>query len=192
MSREGLRLTPWHRAFLYGVSLLTFATGASWLIAHTWMRIAGEFGEAPHPLEHWSLQLQGAVAMLFLMTFGSLVRGHILAGWRTKRSRLSGTTMVTASVALIASGWCLYYVGDEEARSLISQVHWVIGLAGPIVIGTHVLRRQNGSVSSATPARRNILDARERGSRDSSSEREWSANSHPAASSSQSPACTAS
>jgi len=189
--REGLRLTLRHRAFVYGSSALLFLTGAAWLIAHTRMRVEGEFGDMPHPLERWSLQVHGAVAMLFLMALGSLVRGHIRAGWKAKRSRLSGTTMVAASTALIVSGWCLYYVGNEAARALISQAHWILGLAGPIIIGAHVLGRRSVAVSSAE-AQRNIRDAREPDNRDSSREREWSASSHPAASSSQSPACTAS
>lgn len=191
MPREGLRLSVHHRAFVYGSSALLFLTGAAWLVAHTWMRVEGDFGDMPHPLERWSLQAHGAVAMLFLMALGSLVRGHIRAGWRAKRSRLSGATMVAASAALVVSGWCLYYVGNEEARALISQLHWLLGLAGPIIIVAHVLGRGGAAVSSAQ-AQRNIRDAREPDSRDSSREREWSASSRPAASSSQSPACTAS
>ena len=170
---------------------MLFLTGAAWLVAHTWLHVEGEFGDMPHPLERWSLQAHGAIAMLFLMALGSLIRGHIRAGWRAKRSRLSGATMVAASAALIVSGWCLYYVGNEEARALISQAHWLLGLAGPIIIGAHVLGRRSVAVSSAA-APRNIRDAREPDSRDSSREREWSASSHPAASSSQNPACTAS
>ena len=191
MPREGLRLTLLHRTLVYGSSALLFLSGAAWLVAHTWMRVEGEFCDMPHPLERWSLQAHGAVAMLFLMALGSLVRGHISAGWRSKRSRLSGTTMVAASATLVVSGWCLYYVGNEDARALVSQVHWLLGLAGPIIIGAHVLGRRSGAVSSAE-AQRNIRDAREPDSRDSSRAREWSASSRPAASSSQSPACTAS
>lgn len=191
MPRESVRLTRRHRAFVYLSSALLFLSGAAWVVAHTWMRVEGEFGDMPHPLERWSLQLHGAVAMLFLITLGSLVRGHILVGWSAKRSRLSGTTMVAAGAALMVSGWCLYYVGNEAARLLISQVHRVIGLAGPIMIGAHVLGRRNVAVSSAA-ARRNIPDAPEPDSRDASPAREWSASSRPAASSSQSPACTAS
>jgi hypothetical protein len=190
VAREGARLTRRHRAFVYLSCAVLFLSGAAWVVAHTWMRLEGEFGDMPHPLERWSLQLHGAVAMLFLITLGSLIRGHILVGWNAKRSRLSGTTMVAAGVALMVSGWCLYYVGNEEARPLISQVHWVIGLAGPIMIGAHVLGRRSAAVSSA--ARRNIPDAPEPDNRDSSPAREWSASSRPEASSSQSPACTAS
>ena len=76
MPREGLRLTPRHQVFVYGASALTFVTGAAWLVAHNWMRIQGEFGDMPHPLERWSLQLHGAFAMIFLLTLGSLIRGH--------------------------------------------------------------------------------------------------------------------
>ena len=190
MPRDGVRLTPRHRLFVYGSSALLFLTGAAWLVAHTWMRVEGEFGDMPHPLERWSRQAHGALAMLFLMALGSLVRGHIRAGWRSKRSRLSGATMVAASATLIVSGWCLYYVGDEDVRAFTSQVHWLLGLAGPIIIGAHVLGRRSAVNSAEAP--RNIRDERAPDSRDSSREREWSASSRPAASSSQSPACTAS
>lgn len=190
MLREGIGLSGRQRAILYGCCALLFLTGVAWLVAHTWMRTDGEFGETPHPLEHWSLQLHGAGAMLFLMALGSLVRGHMRIGWKTQRSRPSGVTMVAASVALVATGWCLYYVGNEAARTFISQLHWGLGLAGPVVIGVHVLGRRRGAISSE--GLRSTRGASGPGTRDASPGRGPSSSSHPAAARSSTPACTAS
>ena len=190
MRRDAVTLTPRHRAIVYGCCALLFVTGAAWLVAHTWMTVDGEFGAEPHPLERWSLRLHGAGAMLFLVALGSLVRGHMPAGWKTNRSRPSGVTLVATSIILVVSGWCLYYVGNETARALISQIHWGLGLAGPVIIGLHVLGRRRAALKSAA-ASQSIPASRAQRSRDSLSGRESSSSSRPAASSSQSPACTA-
>ena len=190
MLREGIRLSARQRAVLYGCCTLLFLTGVAWLVAHTWMRADGEFGESPHPLEHWSLQLHGAGAMLFLMAIGSLIRGHMRIGWKTNRSRISGATMVASSSVLVVTGWGLYYVGSEAARTFISQLHWGVGLAGPLIIAVHVLGRRRAGISSEEP--RNSRDASAPGSRDSSPERGAPSSSRPAAARSSTPACTAS
>jgi hypothetical protein len=38
---------------------------------------------------------------------------------------------------LMLSGYLLYYVGDDTARSVISVLHWTIGLAAPVVFFMH-------------------------------------------------------
>ena len=60
MLREGLRLSRRHQAWLHGASALLFTTGALWLVFHHYVRVPGEFGSEPHPLESWWLKLHGA------------------------------------------------------------------------------------------------------------------------------------
>ena len=143
--RETIYLSAMHRAVLHGCCGVLFLSGAIWLAAHTWLVVAGEFGGSRHPLEHWSLQLHGAAAMVFLLTLGSLVRGHVRIGWKMQRSRPSGISLLIASAVLIGSGWGLYYVGDETARSWIAGVHQWLGLAGPLLVAFHIAGRRRAA-----------------------------------------------
>ena len=149
VQRDSIYLGPRHRALLHGCCAVLFLSGALWLIAHWWMALPGEFGDTPHPLEHWSLQLHGAAAMVFLIILGSLVRGHVPVGWRMQRSRPSGVTLLVASAVLIASGWGLYYVGDETVRGWVAGVHEWIGLAGPLLVALHIARRRRARRNQA-------------------------------------------
>lgn len=139
MLREGLRLSRRHRTLLYGCVTALFVTGVLWLVFHYFVRVDGEFGEAQHPLEPWWLKLHGAAAMVFLLILGSLIRGHLRVGWKTRRNRQSGTTLTSACVVLIVTGWALYYVAGESARPWISVAHWGVGLVIPVLVVTHVI-----------------------------------------------------
>ena len=139
MFREGLRLSRRHRALLYSCVGVLFATGVLWLAFHYLWRGSGEFGDLPHPAESWMLELHGAAAMVFLMLLGSLVRGHMRLGWKTRRNRWSGGVLTGGSAVLVLTGWALYYVGNESARSWISVAHWSFGLAAPALFIAHIL-----------------------------------------------------
>lgn len=41
-----------------------------WLVLHYFVRVAGPFGEAHHPLEAWALRAHGLTAMLSLLVCG--------------------------------------------------------------------------------------------------------------------------
>jgi hypothetical protein len=43
-------------------------------------------------------------------------------------------------LALTLTGYLLYYVGAEAVRSVMSVVHWAIGLGLPLLTGWHVWR----------------------------------------------------
>lgn len=47
--------------------------------------------------------------------------------------------MGVALIALVSTGYCLYYVGGESLRALSSFGHWVHGLALPIVVVWHAV-----------------------------------------------------
>lgn len=138
MQRETVRLTRAHRWTVIAVAGAVLATGVLWLVFHYFVRVAGEFGDAPHPLESWWLQLHGAAAMASLLVLGSLVRGHIINGWKAGRHRLSGGVVAAVAATLVASGWALYYVGSEDVRPLISVAHWVVGVSGALALPLHI------------------------------------------------------
>jgi len=156
--REGLRLGRWQRALFYGCFVLLFATGALWLTFHYGLEVEGEFGKTPHPLEHWWLQTHGAAAMLFLMVLGSLVRGHMRLGWKIRRNRGSGGTLIVTNVVLIFTGWALYYVGGESLRPQVSGVHSALGVLVPLLLGVHLVlgRRSAPAKASADRSRSEV------------------------------------
>jgi hypothetical protein len=122
-------------------------SGALWLLFHYFLRVHGQFGEAPHPLESWWLRLHGAAAMLVLVVLGSLLPVHVRRGWHQRRNLLAGTILGAIGLLLIASGYALYYFGGEELRPWISAFHWVVGLSALPLLMWHISRGRRASSS---------------------------------------------
>jgi hypothetical protein len=91
-------------------------------------------------------------AAAFLIGFGSVLPGHVRRAWKARRNRLSGTWFFALLALLIATGYALYYTGDETARGLLSVLHWAIGIGMPALMGWHVWRgriSRNAKAASA-------------------------------------------
>lgn len=144
--RINLRLERWHRCCVYAACGWLVATGLLWLIAHYLVRPVGEFGESINPLEPWSMKLHGAGAMFALFFIGSLMNSHIRRALKSGRNLMSGWSMIAVLVALVVSGYGLYYLAGEESRPVWSAVHWIIGLAFPIVITLHIILGRSSNI----------------------------------------------
>jgi hypothetical protein len=72
--------------------------------------------------------------------FGLVWGVHVSKAWPYARRRWSGGAMTGVLAWLIVSGYLLYYTGNESARAVVSVLHWVIGLACPIVFFWHRFR----------------------------------------------------
>ncbi|MBM3394418.1 MAG: DUF4405 domain-containing protein [Betaproteobacteria bacterium] len=148
-----MRLSTSHQVWIYGSFGVLFVTGGLWLIFHYFIQIEGEFGPQAHPLEPWWLRLHGAAVMLFMFVLGTLLLTHTDKAWKMRRNLTTGIAFVIVNAVLIVSGYMLYYFGGETARPIISLVHWVIGLAAPVLVALHVWR---GRVSRQEGARRRL------------------------------------
>ncbi|MFC4763947.1 hypothetical protein [Dyella koreensis] len=137
--RTPLRLSRKRRYLVYGIGWTLWASGALWLLFHYALMQKGEFGDTPHPLEPWWLRLHAAMAFAALWSFGLVWGVHIVAGWRTRRQRLSGGLSVGLLSWLVISGYLLYYLGDEQWRSITSVAHWLAGLSLPLLFACHVI-----------------------------------------------------
>lgn len=146
-----MRLSRGHRRWVYASCALLFATGTSWLVFHFFVRLQGEFGERPHPLELWSLRLHGAAAMLMLAVLGSLLPIHVRRGWHQRKNLVAGSVLASLALLLIASGYALYYFGSEETRPWISVLHWVLGLGAPLLLLWHVVSGRRAQAAKAHP-----------------------------------------
>jgi hypothetical protein len=102
------------------------------------LRIEGELGPAPHPLESWALRVHGGAAMLALVVAGSLLPIHVRRAWHQRRNLLPGILLAGVLLLLTATGYALYYFGGEQARALISVLHWGVGLGAPALLLWHI------------------------------------------------------
>jgi hypothetical protein len=132
-----VRLSRSRRLWIYGVGVGLWCTGALWLLFHYFVVHNGDFGPGPHPIEPWWLKLHGAFAFTGIWMFGLLWGVHVVKGWGGERRRLSGGLLVGLTIWLTLSGYLLYYAGNEDLRSVISLLHWVIGLACPASFLVH-------------------------------------------------------
>ena len=142
--RTPLRLGRWHRLLLYGSVGALWVTGAAWLVFHRFVQVQGELGPQPHWLERWWLDLHGLFVFVGLLVLGPLLIQHAPRGWRTRRSRVLGLTLVVVLGWLIASGYGLYYVPDLLSPGVLSALHWIVGLAAPLPLVAHVWRGRRG------------------------------------------------
>lgn len=76
--------------------------------------------------------------MGFLVALGSLLPGHVARAWQMRRNHRSGLFMLVLAALLVATGYGLYYAGDEQTRPWISCVHWLLGVAAAGVAPLHV------------------------------------------------------
>ena len=60
--------------------------------------------------------------------------------WRAHRNRSNGIFFIAIVTLLIASGYGLYYIGNERFRSWTSWLHLGIGLVFPILLVFHIWR----------------------------------------------------
>jgi hypothetical protein len=140
MNPPAMRLGGWHQAYLYAIGVILVLSGALWLWFHYFVRIEGDFGPTLHPLEPWWLRVHGISAAAFLIGFGTVLPGHVRRAWSAARNRVTGVIFFSVMLTLTVTGYLLYYVGDEAIRAAMSLVHWVVGLALPLLAVLHVWR----------------------------------------------------
>ena len=133
-----IRLGKMHKLSVHIVTIVLFVTGAAWLIFHHWVRIQGEFGPINHPMEPWLMRIHGAAAMVAILILGTLIPVHIRPALKIRRNVIAGITLTSLQVILIVTGYALYYFSGELSRSIASMVHWVLGLATPVILIWHV------------------------------------------------------
>lgn len=134
----GIRLPRFHEGWVHAVSAAVFLSGALWLVFHHFMAGEGPLGPELHPGEAWSLKLHGAAAMAFLVLLGTLVPVHMYRNWRIGKNVISAVALLVPLLTLIATGYGLYYAGDEGFRAVLVDIHWVLGLAAAVPYLLHV------------------------------------------------------
>jgi len=138
-----LRLDPGLRSWNYAAFAALFATGAMWLVADQLKASQNE--ELWQAIAANMLMLHGMTAMVALVLLGAMMPLHVQRSWRAGKNRISGTVMVAANMALVATACGLYYAGSDLLRTFVADVHIAVGLALPALVVTHIVlgRRTN-------------------------------------------------
>jgi hypothetical protein len=133
--QEKIRLEPNHRQLFYLVFAVLWLSGALWLIAE-WLKQA-DLGPVRTPLQTLSMKIHGAAMLGYLAMLGTLWT-HVRRGYALRTNRLSGTLLIAVNVALLLSGWMLYYVSEDVLREWSTLIHWSIGLVTVLLLSGHI------------------------------------------------------
>ena len=145
--QEKVRLEPNHRRLFYLVFAILWLSGALWLVAE-W-RKPGDLGPVRTPVQTLSMKIHGAAMLGYLAMLGTLWT-HVRRGFALRANRLSGTLVIGVNVALLLSGWMLYYVTEDVLREWSSLIHWSIGMATVLLLSGHILLGRSISRLSKT------------------------------------------
>ena len=154
MRPDGIKLSAWQRWTVYLVFGVLFVTGLAWSLLHDGLPRLGfdalsELGIVPVLLD-----IHGAAAMAALVVLGSLMPQHIKWAWSGRLNRWTGGLILATQSLFIATGYALYYAGDETFRAYASNVHLLLGLGLPAVLAGHIIvgRRQRAAILALSSA----------------------------------------
>ncbi len=119
---------------VYGVFAVLFITGLAWLALH----FLDEGSDTGTLALAWSMKLHGAAAMMSLYLFGMLWGPHIRNAWVRQRNRTAGAMLVILTIALVLTGYALYYVNGELVRQSAEVLHWSAGMVVCIALWIHI------------------------------------------------------
>lgn len=127
------------RYILFVTLAVSWFTGLGFFLLDTFFQIEGEFGAEKNPFQNPALTLHGGAAFLMMVWFGGLVATHVPMGWRTKRLRYWGVSLIACLCLQILTAYLLYYLANEWARDITKWVHLGVGLILPVVLTGHIL-----------------------------------------------------
>lgn len=146
-----MRLDFRFRYALYAAFSTLFISGALWLAADS-LKDAPD-GERWQAISANLLMVHGGAAMVTLMLFGAMVPIHLLRAWRAKRNRWTGGVMAVLNAILIITAFGLYYLGGEEVRPWMSNIHLGAGFSLPLLLFIHILRGRGARPRARLPLR---------------------------------------
>jgi hypothetical protein len=152
-----IRFPAPHKRTLYAVFVLLWLSGALWLGFHYFLRVAGEFGETANPLEIWWLRLHGLMGFAALVVTGSVLPVHARRAWHLKKNRVSGLSMKVLLAWLALTGYALYYFATDDNAAWLPLLHWVAGLAFPLLLVWHI--RHGRQQAKCQPGTGRVADA---------------------------------
>lgn len=148
-SRSAAALSPLHRWALMVAGGALWLSGVAWLLLHFYAPIESDFGPEANPLEPWMLKAHGLAMIAALLAIGGLLTAHVLAGWEIRQQRIKGIAIGATVLVLTATGYLLYYAGDQQFRESASAIHWILGLGSPAIFLWHRAGRRKNDIPSS-------------------------------------------
>lgn len=132
-----IKLPHWQRRGVYASTVLLTASGLLWLGVHFAPgMVQDELVQATAKL--WVIRAHAAAALSTLVLVGSLLPVHIPLAWRVARNRASGSLLAGVMMALLLTGYALWYAPEGWARQGSAWLHWGLGAGVPLVLVLHV------------------------------------------------------
>lgn len=144
--RSAAALSPLHRWALMVAGGALWLSGVAWLLLHFYAPIETEFGPETNPLEPWMLTAHGLAMIAALLAIGGLLTAHVMAGWEIRQQRVRGIAIGATVLVLIATGYLLYYAGNQQLRESVSTIHWILGLGSPAIFLWHRAGRRKADI----------------------------------------------
>lgn len=138
MKKKGFQINNSLKALLFLSLGSLFVTGILWLTGHYLLAVNSDYGIVKSPLEPLSLKIHGLMAPLFLIVFGSLLPTHIIRALKAKQNFISGIMLLFLIAYLIATGYFLYYCGNETLRNISSISHSITGCLIILMLVIHI------------------------------------------------------
>jgi hypothetical protein len=91
--------------------------------------------------------------MLSLLVLGTMIPLHLRRGWKAHRNRFTGVSITVGCGLLVASGYALYYVGDDVLRQISVVAHDILGLGLPALLVWHIWRGRAARMRVNPPSR---------------------------------------
>ena len=151
MKNGGVRFSWRLNVWFYSVFGTLLFSGIIWLAVHHYAEGHDRFDGQFHWLETWLLRVHGAAAMASLVILGVLIPRHMQRAWAQRRNRVTAIVMVLLCSSMVASGYGLYYCGDDGFRLWISGFHSVTGCLLPATLIWHIISGRNAKSSQASP-----------------------------------------
>jgi len=129
------------RATTISALLILWVSGTLWVVLHYLFPTHTDFGTSPNPLEPTLMKVHGAIAVFAVALLGWIGARHVTENWSRSRKRASGIAVLSAYIALVVSGYALYYLLQDELRMRVGQVHEVLGVASIAIALTHWIKR---------------------------------------------------
>lgn len=136
-----VKISKPYKRWLYGLLTLSWASGVTFFILHTWFMVEGDYGLVKHPWQFPALQIHGAAAFLMMISFGFLLGTHVSYGWKVKPKRKLGITLVSIISFQIITAYILYYIAQDNPRIIVAYAHLAVGFTFPIVLSLHILMK---------------------------------------------------
>jgi hypothetical protein len=149
-----IRLGRQQRLWAYGSFFALWSSGALWLVFHYFLQVQGDFGPRPHILESWWLKIHGLAMMIALLTLGSLLLHHLHRAWQLRKNRILGATLAGVFLWLGITGYALFYFSSDANQAWLPILHWLPGLALPLVLVWHVRMGKKRKGQSPTVVKR--------------------------------------